>query len=460
MSDVSLSKSDDEIDLTGHNSLISIFDDVMIDKYSDNEGKPKWKCKWCNGVFSGWNATKAIMHVNKIPKQDIKLCKAKIDDSYLTLYKELLDQLKKKRGRTKDKYTAIGNNIESHNTHVASSLEKHRSDKRLKPAPLTFRNLSDVTSTNSFMTNPNQSGDRFIQKVLYDSPNPNADSKLTMAIADFVHSCGLPFRIISDRKFHTILNLARATSTSYIPPSRQAVSTDLLDLNYTTYMKRHMDKLYTDIEIFGVSFYGDGATIKKLPLINILASGSHIPACVIEIVDCSKHVEGGGKKDASYISSLFRPHIDKVEKDYPNSVDLVYFDGASNVQKAGFVLEAKYPRICVLHGAEHVISLFFNDVFKLSVIRSFATITRRAYRVFGSGAMHAPYWIFQKYSKQHNNGRNIGLIRAAGTRMAGQAIVMIRFLRLKNAIISTINSAEFIKTKVSKLINCIKLFVI
>jgi hypothetical protein len=64
--------------------------------------------------------------------------------------------------------------------------------------------------------------------------------------------------------------------------------------------------------------------------------------------------------------------------------------------------------------------------------------------------MHLPYWIFQKYSKQHNNGHNIGLIRAAGTWMAGQAITIIRFLQLKNALISTINSPEFIKLKVRR----------
>lgn len=177
-------------------------------------------------------------------------------------------------------------------------------------------------------------------------------------------------------------------------------------------------------------------------------------ACVIEIVDCSKHIQNGGKKDASFISSLFRPHIDKMEQEHQNCIDVVYFDGASNVQKAGFVLQAKYPRIVVLHGAEHVISLFFNDVFNLKIIKALLSITKRAYRIFGNGAMHGPYWIFQKYSKTHNNGRNIGLIRAAGTRMAGQAITMMRFLRLKNALLSTINSPEFMKLKVSINILC------
>ena len=44
-------------------------------------------------------------------------------------------------------------------------------------------------------------------------------------------------------------------------------------------------------------------------------------------------------------------------------MDLVFFDGASNVQNAGRILSARYPRITVGHGAEHVVSLFFSDVF-------------------------------------------------------------------------------------------------
>jgi hypothetical protein len=138
-----------------------------------------------------------------------------------------------------------------------------------------------------------------------------------------------------------------------------------------------------------------------------------------------------------------------LESEYPNCIDLVYFDRASNVQKAGTVLEAKDPGNVVLHCAEHVIALFFNSVFKLNIIPAFSSITKRAYWIFGSGSMHLPYWIFQKYSKTHNNGRNICLIRAAGTQMAGSAIALMRFLRMKNSLVSAINSPEFIKLKVS-----------
>ena len=67
-------------------------------------------------------------------------------------------------------------------------------------------------------------------------------------------------------------------------------------------------------------------------------------------------MEVGGKKDVRYIAELFRPHMDKVKEQFPDTTDVVIFDGASNVQKAARVIGAKYPRVCILHGAEHVIA--------------------------------------------------------------------------------------------------------
>lgn len=38
------------------------------------------------------------------------------------------------------------------------------------------------------------------------------------------------------------------------------------------------------------------ATINKAPLVNVLASGFHIPAFVINVVDCTKQLEEGEKR--------------------------------------------------------------------------------------------------------------------------------------------------------------------
>ena len=70
--------------------------------------------------------------------------------------------------------------------------------------------------------------------------------------------------------------------------------------------------------------------------------------------------------------------------------------------------------------------------------------------------MHAPYAMFQNYSKQHNSGKNIGLTKTSETRMGGEAIAMQRLLRLKEPLQQTIDSVEFLKLKlqVSKSLYC------
>jgi hypothetical protein len=125
-----------------------------------------------------------------------------------------------------------------------------------------------------------------------------------------------------------------------------------------------------------------------MPLINILASRAYLQTALLEIVDATSHLKKGGKNDASYISSLFRPHIDEYEKENPNSVDYCAFDDAANVQKAGKILRAHYPRIVLTHGAEHVLSLFSQDCFKLPVLSVLSQIVKKTYILFGSGSMH------------------------------------------------------------------------
>ena len=131
---------------------------------------------------------------------------------------------------------------------------------------------------------------------MLDEPNPTVESKLTMAIADLIHSLGLPFSLSSERKFRHVLSLARAAGSTYVPPHRNLVAGELLDLNYEQYLKRNINWLKMDIDDFGLTYYGDGATIKKTPFINILASGVHKPVVVLEIADCSGQASEGTKK--------------------------------------------------------------------------------------------------------------------------------------------------------------------
>jgi hypothetical protein len=55
--------------------------------------------------------------------------------------------------------------------------------------------------------------------------------KISMAIADFVHGCGLPFSVCSHPKFLKVTSLARAAGQNYKVPSCQRIATDLLKLS-------------------------------------------------------------------------------------------------------------------------------------------------------------------------------------------------------------------------------------
>ena len=139
-----------------------------------------------------------------------------------------------------------------------------------------------------------------------------------------------------------------------------------------------------------------GLLWKRCHSLKFLCAGVFNPAAVLEIVNCTSHLQTGGKKDASYIAGLFLPHLNDLDPQ-KSLVDLLYFDGASNVQKAGSIIGAIYPRVTCLHGAEHVVSLFFSDISKISSIQDFIRYYCRVYKWFGSGSHHVPYAIFSKH---------------------------------------------------------------
>ena len=92
---------------------------------------------------------------------------------------------------------------------------------------------------------------------------------------------------------------------------------------------------------------------------------------MIAIIDCTGHVVAGGKKDALYIAYLFKEHMKLLFKGRELELDLLkentdvfFFDGASNVLKAGQIFVVCFPCAHVLHGVEHVLSLSFSRIWQ------------------------------------------------------------------------------------------------
>ena len=96
--------------------------------------------------------------------------------------------------------------------------------------------------------------------------------------------------------------------------------------------------------------------------------------------------------------------IDKSKK----VTDIVMFDGASNVQLSGRLLRVHDPKLTVMRCVEYMVSLFCNDVSKITIVDKIFSSHNMIYNIFGSGIYQNPHSIF-KYKSQQFHNRNIGI---------------------------------------------------
>ena len=203
-----------------------------------------------------------------------------------------------------------------------------------------------------------------------------------------------------------------------------------MDVIHDHNMESNLSLIEKESGIFGFLFRGDGATISRVPLLDILVSGKNIPVAVLELVDCQGHLAYCGTKNATFLCNRFLDHFNRIDP-HKSIIDVIMFDGASNVQLAGELLKILYPKIAVMRGVVHTVSLFFDDFSKIPVVNQMITAHKAIYNLFGSGVYHKPHSLFKSKSYEFHN-RNIGLFSGNDTRMAGYFIVMHRYLRMKN----------------------------
>ena len=110
-----------------------------------------------------------------------------------------------------------------------------------------------------------------------------------------------------------------------------------------------------------------------MALFNVMVLNGNSYPVVAAIKDCSGHLSEGGKKDALFIADVFTKLLLDFDRE-KNRVDIFYFDGASNVQKADDLLGVRFPRTVTYHGGEHVVALWFSDLAKIPEIKVSLTL--------------------------------------------------------------------------------------
>ena len=168
------------------------------------------------------------------------------------------------------------------------------------------------------------------------------NATLTMAIADLFHAENLSDTVVESVRFRRVLELSRLVGVDYRPPNRRDIGGPLLDENCNQYKKGNFGAAIKDSGTFGFTWLGDGTTVKTKPLLNCSTMHGNCYPVVAAIRDCSDHLAEGGTKNALYIANIFGELVEKYDPKHTDT-DIFYFDGASNVQKAGRVLEVWYP---------------------------------------------------------------------------------------------------------------------
>ena len=169
-------------------------------------------------VFRHWNATKCLYHLAKIVGKDVRICRATHDTKSKELYYSMLKGKDKALTTLKARETKFQDMVADGQQSLAIMFEESR-----------------LRVSNGCGTAISAKQQVFKSDQTVES---SSASQLTMAIADFIHSSGLAFSVTQSDLFKSILRHARCVPVSYQPPTRNALSTTLLKINYNNRMQR------------------------------------------------------------------------------------------------------------------------------------------------------------------------------------------------------------------------------
>lgn len=374
-----------------------------IIRYTGVNGEPLMKCTFCDKEWKKWNHTKAMGHAIG-GCGDIQQCK-KVPPRWIKVFRRINSAQKNKKAVKKAAAIKHEHLVDEKEDRIARAIAKQArelskySAKRKSPPEqievLSSEEEEDVLAVSqdssiSIMTKSSstpRSYDLFIKSEKERSSKKPKNSfkfqtsitssrthttenenQLNQSIAHFLAANSLPFSLVEDTLLKRVITRARNVGSSYKMPSRSDVGGKYLTATYNSYREVAIEQLLTDAETFGVMMLGDGATIKDCPQMNVLASSENNHSCCLDVIDCSNWVSQGNKKDAWYVAKCFLPIMREIDPK-KELIDLVAFDGASNMQKAAKLIGEHFPRVSVIAGLEHTVSLVFGRFMNTEVIK-------------------------------------------------------------------------------------------
>jgi len=355
-----------------------------IDRTGSAAGKDQqWVCYHCVPPYhgAGWNATKCLAHLMKARNAGCRPCtcmknvtpeKLQVYDRLWSIYTmevesrstkrdvvELdissdhqsfvqahVSSKKPKKSKSNTSPGSLSTMSESPMQHPVVPVVPSLGSKgvpKIRHLPAAFRKAGFSQPSTQSSTKSSTKSVAYIQAPIFDKPITDANRKATMACAAVSHALGTPFNFWGDLLVLFACDWIRETTKAWKPPGRESVRGELLVLNYNTKMEKNIEALKKESHIFGLSMSRDGAMIHMAPMFNVLAHGVHCPSCVLEVMNCARHLAKGGSKNASYLAKGVIIVMRKLDPDR-HIIYIIWWDGASNVHLAGKIIEKMFPR--------------------------------------------------------------------------------------------------------------------
>ena len=220
---------------------------------------------------------------------NIKSCYVPKEKYHITRYQELQNFKQARKGVLLDYLEKMKTSIVSLQNKSSTAIKYtfHSSSKSITSSNDTNSSeISGFTSASNITTESNSRS--FSNGSLVFGIGGNSqklitsnETRLTIAIADIIITEGLSFNISQKPILKKVLELSRNVSKTCIPPNRKLISKEILDVIHEQNMKRNLAMIKKEADIFGLLFLGDGATISRCPLLNILDSAKNIPVAVL-----------------------------------------------------------------------------------------------------------------------------------------------------------------------------------
>ena len=99
--------------------------------------------------------------------------------------------------------------------------------------------------------------------------------------------------MVESPEFRRLVRQCRLVDSTFVIPSKKKIGGELLNINFENIKEINKTNLLKEAAVFGVVVMGDGATIYRMPLLNILVMSGTTPPLTIGILDCTTHMASG-----------------------------------------------------------------------------------------------------------------------------------------------------------------------